>query len=188
MNWFKNIAIIGIVGIFLVLPSGAVSAQKYSVHNNPVAVALLDGSRYWGNVPCHNDLHIIRTTYYPTGPVDAGPIQTGVEQENSTEIISAYTSFNTPEGENNESANPSFYTHCIITIIDSYNETIKEIIHSEEEEFQIFCDLITHELGHLFGHSDTGQTNTHLITYPLLGEDQPNYNSVPQCRFNPYYE
>ena len=39
--------------------------------------------------------------------------------------------------------------------------------------FQWFCDAMTHEVGHLFGHLDSGQTNPASITYPFLSSSSP---------------
>lgn len=54
--------------------------------------------------------------------------------------------------------------------------------HQDDASFQWFCDAMTHEVGHLFGELDAGQTNPFSITYPLLSTTSPNLNSVPECR------
>jgi hypothetical protein len=46
----------------------------------------------------------------------------------------------------------------------------------------VFCDAMTHEIGHLFGHLDSGQTNPSSITYPFLSSTSPNLNSVAECK------
>lgn len=67
---------------------------------------------------------------------------------------------------------------CTITI----NTSLWGSWHQDDESFQWFCDAMTHEVGHLFGQLDGGQTNPSLITYPLLDEATPNFNAVPECR------
>jgi len=68
--------------------------------------------------------------------------------------------------------------NCTITI----NASVWPSWHEDDEFFQWFCDSLTHEVGHLFGHLDGGQTNPSSITYPFLDGTSPNFNSVPQCR------
>jgi hypothetical protein len=67
---------------------------------------------------------------------------------------------------------------CTITI----NASLWGSWHQDDEFFQWFCDAMTHEVGHLFGHPDGGQTNPLLITYPFLSATSPNFNSVPECQ------
>ena len=67
---------------------------------------------------------------------------------------------------------------CTITI----NASLWPSWHQDDENFQWFCDAMTHEVGHLFGHLDSGQTNPASITYPFLDRTSPNFNSVPECR------
>jgi len=66
---------------------------------------------------------------------------------------------------------------CTITI----NASLWGGWHADDEAFQWFCDAMTHEVGHLFGHLDSGQTNPASITYPFLDETSPNFSSVPEC-------
>lgn len=68
--------------------------------------------------------------------------------------------------------------NCTITI----NTSVWGSRHEDDEFFQWFCDSMTHEVGHLFGHLDSGQTDPSSITYPFLNGTSPNFNSVPQCR------
>ncbi len=67
---------------------------------------------------------------------------------------------------------------CTITI----NTSVWESWRQDDESFQWFCDAMTHEVGHLFGHLDGGQENPSSITYPFLNETSPNFNSVPECK------
>ncbi len=67
---------------------------------------------------------------------------------------------------------------CTITI----NASLWGSWQIDDGSFQWFCDAMTHEVGHLFGHLDGGQTDPRLITYPFLSESSPNFNSVPECR------
>jgi hypothetical protein len=67
---------------------------------------------------------------------------------------------------------------CTITI----NASLWPSWHQDDEFFQWFCDAMTHEVGHLFGHPDGGQTNPSSITYPFLSSSSPNFNSVPSCQ------
>jgi hypothetical protein len=67
---------------------------------------------------------------------------------------------------------------CTITI----NASLWASWHQDDESFQWFCDAMTHEVGHLFGQLDGGQTNPSLITYPFLDEATPNFNAVPECK------
>jgi hypothetical protein len=68
--------------------------------------------------------------------------------------------------------------NCTITI----NASVWPGWRQDDELFQWFCDAMTHEVGHLFGHLDGGQTNAASITYPFLDATSPNFNSVPECR------
>jgi len=68
--------------------------------------------------------------------------------------------------------------NCTITI----NASLWGSWLVDDESFQWFCDAMTHEVGHLFGHLDGGQTNAASITYPFLDEASPNFNSVGECR------
>jgi hypothetical protein len=68
--------------------------------------------------------------------------------------------------------------NCTITI----NASLWPGWRQDDESFQWFCDAMTHEVGHLFGHLDSGQTNPSSIAYPFLDSRSPNFDSVPECR------
>jgi hypothetical protein len=44
---------------------------------------------------------------------------------------------------------------------------------NDDGNFQWLCDVVTHELGHLFGHADEGQADLRSVEYPLLEPGTP---------------
>lgn len=132
------------------------STQRAST--DPVTLALKLAEQYWHGAPACGT---------PT-------IVTSAQQLPN----SAYETVTNPEPANSVVEMWTEVQRCTITI----NASLWPSWHSDDESFQWFCDAMTHEVGHLFGHEDAGQTNAALITYPFLSGTSPNFNSVPQCK------
>jgi len=125
---------------------------------NPIALSLKLAERYWRGAPSCGRPHIAIS---PDQLPDA-----------------AYEATTTPEPEGSVVEMWTEVQSCTITI----NASVWPSWHEDDEYFQWFCDSMVHEVGHLFGHADGGQTNPSSITYPFLDGTSPNFDSVPQCR------
>jgi hypothetical protein len=125
---------------------------------NPVALALKLAERYWHGVPACGTPTIVTS---PHQLPDA-----------------AYESVTSPEPTDSVVEMWTEVQNCTITI----NASLWPSWRQDDEFFQWFCDAMTHEVGHLFGHLDSGQTNPSAITYPFLNATSPNFDSVPECR------
>jgi hypothetical protein len=149
-------------------PAAAATTRHLRHHRqttNPVALAVALGESYWGAVPCNGVLRVAASANLPSES-EAGPVPPGV-------FVLAWTTFAA-----RDVTAPSTYTDCQIFL----NATIWPNWQTEDSNFQQFCDVMTHELGHLFGHLDDGQVDPTSIEYPMVGPGTPNYNSVPECR------
>lgn len=160
--------------VCLLLPAGA-QAHRRPVHHpttDPVTLALKLAERYWGSAPCNGDVDMTVSTIVPALE-ETTPYREGLAEGGEAAM---WTAFETPNGPQDFSDPPSAYTDCTITVsLKSWPSW-----HAADFEFQEYCDEITHEVGHLFGHDDAGQTNPDSIEYPFL--TYVNYNSVPECR------
>lgn len=148
-----------ILATTLLLPATA-GAHKPIGHptTNPVALSLKLAERYWHGVP----------------PCGAPTILTSAHQLPN----SNYETVTSPEPKDSVVEMWTEVQRCTITI----NASLWPSWHLDDENFQWFCDAMTHEVGHLFGHLDSGQTNPASITYPFLDGTSPNFNSVPECQ------
>jgi hypothetical protein len=147
----------------LLLPAYASAATSTSKApqrptTNPVALALTLAERYWHGTPA----------------CGTPAIRTSSAQLPS----SAYESTTSPEPKSSVVEMWTETQKCTITI----NTSLWPSWHQDDEFFQWFCDAMTHEVGHLFGHPDSGQTNPASITYPFLDGVSPNFNSVSECK------
>jgi hypothetical protein len=149
-----------LAGVLLAPASALAQAPRSSQRptTNPVALSLELAERYWHGAPACGT---------PT-------IRTSSSQLPST----AYESTTSPEPANSVVEMWTDVQSCTITI----NASLWPSWHQDDEFFQWFCDAMTHEVGHLFGHPDSGQANPSAITYPFLSSTSPNFNSVPSCR------
>jgi hypothetical protein len=145
----------------LLLPASAIAAAPQSPvrpTTNPVALALKLAERYWHGTPaCGTPTILTSTRQLPSSAYES---TTGPEPKSS--VVEMWTETQ----------------KCTITI----NASLWPGWHQDDEFFQWFCDAMTHEVGHLFGHPDGGQTDPASITYPFLSSASPNFNSVPECQ------
>jgi len=125
---------------------------------NPVTLSLKLAEEYWRGVPaCGTPTIVTASHQLPDADYES---TTGPEPNNS--VVEMWTEVH----------------KCTITI----NAAIWPSWRADDESFQWFCDAMTHEVGHLFGHLDGGQTNPSSITYPFLDETSPNFDAVPECK------
>src|ERR1700728_1626345 len=125
---------------------------------NPVTRAARVAEQYWHGVPA----------------CGAPTIATSPDQLPD----SAYETVTSPEPADSVVEMWTEAQDCTITI----NASLWPSWREDDESFQWFCDAMTHEVGHLFGHLDSGQTNPSSITYPFLSSTSPNFNSVRECK------
>ena len=141
-------------------PAPAADAHKPVHHSttNPVVLSLKLAEQYWHGVPaCGTPAIVSSPQQLPN---------------------SAYETVTSPEPANSVVEMWTEVQRCTITI----NASLWGSWQQDDDSFQWFCDAMTHEVGHLFGHLDGGQTNPSLITYPFLSSTSPNFNSVPECK------
>lgn len=154
--------LLSVVLATLLLPA---SAGAHSAHKpvqrpttDPVALSLVLAEQYWHGVPpCGTPKIVTRPDQLPRSDYEAitSPEPKGSVAEMWTEV-----------------------QDCTITI----NAAVWPSWHEDDEFFQWFCDAMAHEVGHLFGHLDSGQRDPASITYPFLDGTSPNFNSVPACQ------
>jgi hypothetical protein len=149
-----------ILATMLLLPASAAahSGSSGARTTNPVALSLKLAERYWQGAPACGTPTIVTS---------------GHQLPNSN-----YETVTSPEPANSVVEMWTEVQRCTITI----NASLWPSWHRDDEYFQWFCDAMTHEVGHLFGHLDSGQTNPSSITYPFLSSTSPNFNSVSECK------
>jgi len=126
---------------------------------NLVTRAISIAEHYWGMPPACNltmDASTVQPTIVEAGPDDVAVSSGGVFAQAWTDVQACTVTINSEEW-------PSW--------------------ESERQPFQWFCDIVTHELGHLppLNHADDGQVDTESIEYPRISPGTPNYDSVPGC-------
>ena len=166
----KKHSLILAVLVTLAVPAGA-SAHKAAGQptTNPVALAYQLASSHWGEAPCDGKVHIV------SAPEPASVLA----QLQPNESASAWSTWETPVGPDTEVSPYIYpYTNCVVTLNDAM--WINWLL--DDDNFLELCDLMTHELGHLWGHGDEGQTNLESIEYSIVSHASANYWSVPQCQ------
>jgi hypothetical protein len=163
----KRLTLLSVL-IGLVVPAtSSAHVRRHHVTTDPVALALRAAEIYWKANPCVGTI-LVRIQ---------SPPSIAIAESNGSPILPN-------EHINFWITTPVTTDPCVIYI----NKSEWPNWRADNEDFQWFCDGITHEIGHFLGHRDSGQTNPTSIEYPLLEPDTPNFNSVPQCRhFNIWY-
>jgi hypothetical protein len=113
--------------------SPAQLASERLAARGPVALATAVAERYWGAVPCGGQIAVAVNQ-----PVPA-------EMDPTTD---AWVTFSSSLGANDLEAPASTYTQCLISTAHWQWPTKA----SMEEDWNMFCLTITHEVGHLLGH------------------------------------
>ena len=135
---------------------------------DPVTLALKLAEHYWHTTPCSRQITMMVSAEEPEyATLNTGAAGAGLA--NGTAVIDAWATW---------TVGPMPYTDCIIT----FNEGLFGNWKTDDEYFQWFCDVMTHEVGHFLGHQDDGQTDPKSIAYPTLGPGAANFNSVSGCR------
>jgi hypothetical protein len=151
---------IATVSVALMIPASVAQARKPAgtTSTDPVALALKLAEAYWGGAPACGTPHVLTSAHQLTG----ADYEQTTSPEPAGSVVEMWTEVQT----------------CTITI----NASLWRSWREDDESFQWFCDSMTHEVGHLFGHLDSGQTDSASIAYPFLDATSPNFNSVPECR------
>ncbi len=109
-------------------------SQLWAKGTTPVRAAATVARRYWRAVPCNGQIKIRTKRPRPSG---LGPAS------------DAWVTFDSSLGTNNLDAPASSYSNCVITFARWRWPTST----SMREDWDLFCTTMTHELGHLLGHS-----------------------------------
>lgn len=100
---------------------------------DPVVLAAAVAERFWGAVPCGGQITVL--AYSPLAP-GLSPSTDG------------WVTFNSSLGPNDLQAPAGTYTQCTISLAAWRWPTRT----AEEEDWNMFCLTVTHEMGHLLGH------------------------------------
>jgi hypothetical protein len=100
---------------------------------DPVVLAAAVAERYWSAVPCGGQIAVL--AYSPLAP-GLSPSTDG------------WVTFNSSLGPNDLEAPAGTYTQCTISLAAWRWPTRT----AEEEDWNMFCLTVTHEMGHLLGH------------------------------------
>jgi hypothetical protein len=159
--WGK--AALGVAIATLALAPVVKAQETYSA--NPELRAVQIAEQFWGRpLPCQEGVHFAFEAAMPAS-IEAGPAQAGLRS--GALAVSAWTSPQDPT--------------CTIHL-----NTLLWSPASLRPEFHLFCDTVTHEVGHWLGYEDRGQSDAESITYPTIYEDSPNYDAVPGCVHHGY--
>ena len=129
-----------VLAAILEFPQSAAGAQPpakgqlWAKGTTPVRAAAIVARRYWAAVPCKGQIKVLTKRPRPSG---LGPAS------------AAWVTFKSSLGPGNVDAPPSSYSDCVITFARWRWPTST----SMRQDWDLFCATMTHELGHLLGHS-----------------------------------
>jgi hypothetical protein len=128
---------------------------------DPVVLATAVAKRYWGAVPCRGQIAVLADR----------PLAPGLDP-----TTDGWATFNSSLGQNNLEAPPSTYTHCTISLAHWQWPTRTAM----ENDWNMFCLTVIHEMGHLLGHPHSLTPGS--VMAPVFNDE----SSVPAiCRATP---
>jgi hypothetical protein len=139
-----------------------VSARRVApgklVGPDPVALAAAVAERYWGAVPCGGQVAVLAYSALAPG---LDPTTDG------------WATFNSSLGPNNLEAPAGTYTQCAISLARWRWPTRTAV----EEDWNMFCLTVIHEMGHLLGHPHSSIPGS--VMAPVFTDES---NVPPICR------
>lgn len=132
--------------ILLLLPASAQAHDhRPEPDTNPLIEAVERAETYWGNAPCNGNIRVM------SGPEAPPRVQMDDPLPGSYPAWE-WVNFDSPRGEDALSAPPSTYTDCVVHL----NPEWWPDWLADDRAFDIFCQLMVHEIGHLEGYPDAG--------------------------------
>lgn len=140
----------------MITSSTSCAAGRLPADTDPIAVALKRAATFWHNVPCRGHIAV-------------------VSEEMERPYTMAYTTWDSPTGEVDNTSSPSTYTDCVIHISRAWWPNWLE----DDAHFSELCQMMAHEFSHLEGYSDTDIALTGTVMGPSAIENAP---LIPACR------